>query len=179
MKILKRIIISILSIILILLISALFVNQDYIVERQISINKPSQEVFDYVKFLKNQDNFSKWAMLDPEMKKTYSGTDGTVGFISAWDSQNEDLGAGSQEIMKINDGERIDFELRFLRPFESTEAAYITTEPVNEGQTKVTWGFNGKMIYPTNLMLLFIDFDEMLGPDLQQGLERLKLILEK
>jgi hypothetical protein len=26
------------------------------------------------------------------MKKEYTGTDGTVGFISAWDSENKELG---------------------------------------------------------------------------------------
>ena len=51
--------------------------------------------------------------MDPDMKKTYRGTDGTVGFVSAWDSEKDDVGKGEQEIIKITDGERIDYELRF------------------------------------------------------------------
>ena len=68
------------------MIAAIFVKREYSVEREVVINKPKQEVFEYVKLLKNQDNYSKWAMMDPKMKKEYTGTDGTVGFISAWDS---------------------------------------------------------------------------------------------
>jgi hypothetical protein len=43
----------------------------------------------------------------------------------------------------------------------------------------VNWGFNGKMPYPMNLMLAFMNMDEMLGKDLQDGLNNLKIIFEK
>jgi uncharacterized protein YndB with AHSA1/START domain len=178
MKVVKKILIGLLGIVAILLITGLFLKKDYAVHREIVINKPKQEVFDYIKLLKNQDNFSLWAMTDPKMKKTYSGTDGTVGFVSAWDSQNKDVGKGEQEIKKITEGERIDFELRFIKPFESTEKAYMTTEAVSPTQTKVIWGFDGHMAYPMNLMLLFMDFDQMLGDQLKTGLDNLKVKLE-
>lgn len=179
MKILKKILIIIAIIIAIPLIIALFVEKDYAVEREITINKSKQEVFDYVKFLKNQDNFSKWSTMDPNMKKTYRGTDGTVGFVSAWESNDENVGVGEQEIKKIAEGERIDFELRFIKPFEATEPAFMSTETVSENQTKVKWGFSGHMNYPMNIMMLFMDFEKMIGDDLQTGLSNLKTVLEK
>lgn len=179
MSILKKSLVVIAILIAIPLVVAIFVKKEYAVEREITINKPNQEVFDYVKHLKNQDNFSKWAMMDPDMKKTYTGTDGTVGFVSAWESQKDDVGTGEQEIKKITEGERIDFELRFIKPFEATETAYMTTEAISSTQTKVKWGFNGHMAYPMNLWLLFMDFEEMIGSDLQTGLDRLKVELEK
>jgi hypothetical protein len=178
MKILKFILIGLAGIIALVLIVAAFVKKDYAVVREITINKPKQEVFDYIRFLKNQDNYSKWAMMDPNMKKEFKGTDGTVGFTSAWDSQEKNVGAGEQEIKKITDGERIDFELRFKRPFEATDYAFMSTEPV-DSQTKVKWGFNGTMKYPMNLMLLCMDMDKMLGKDLDTGLSNLKNVLEK
>jgi len=89
MKIIKRILIGIGCLIALLLIVALFIKNDYSVEREITINKPRQEVFDYVKLLKNQDHYSKWVMTDPGMKKDFTGTDGTVGFVYAWDSQKK------------------------------------------------------------------------------------------
>lgn len=178
MKILKTILIAVGILIAVPLIVAIFVKKDYEVEREITIDKPKEEVFDYVKFLKNQDNYSKWATMDPDMKKTYRGTDGTVGFVSAWESDNKDVGKGEQEIKKITDGERIDFELRFFEPFESTEPAYMTTESVSENQTKVKWGFSGHMDYPMNIMMLFMDFEKMIGDDLDTGLKNLKAVLE-
>ncbi len=178
MKIFRKIVIIIGVIIAIPLIMALFVNKAYAVKESIVINKPKAEVFEYVKLLKNQNNFSKWATMDPEMKKTYHGTDGTVGFISAWESEEDNVGVGEQEILKIVEGERIDYELRFIKPFESTQETYMSTESVNGNQTEVTWGFNGEMKYPMNLMLVFMDFEEMIGDDFQEGLKKLKTIVE-
>ncbi|UJF22684.1 SRPBCC family protein [Shewanella sp. OMA3-2] len=175
----KKILIVLATIIAIPFIAALFIKKSYQVEKVIVINQPIAEVFDYVKHLKNQDNFSKWAMMDPDMQKTYQGTDATVGFVSAWSSDNPDVGMGEQEIKAIAEGQRIDFELRFLSPFESTEPAYMTTEALGDNQTEVRWGFSGHMDYPMNLMFLFIDFETMIGADLQQGLDTLKVVLEK
>ena len=179
MKILKRVLLAMAILFATPLIIALFVNKNYAVERQISINQPKEQVFTYIKHLKNQDNFSKWATMDPNMQKSYRGTDGTVGFVSAWDSKNDEVGTGEQEIKKITEGERVDFELRFIKPFESTERAYMTTESTTATQTTVKWGFDGHMEYPMNLMLVFMDFEKMIGDDLQTGLSKLKSELEK
>lgn len=175
----KKILIGLVVVIAIPLIAALFVKGEYHVERQITLSIPKTEVFGYIKYLKNQNDFSKWATMDPDMKKTFTGEDGTVGFVSRWESENDDVGVGEQEILKISEGERIDFELRFIKPFESTEAAYMITEAVDANTTLVKWGFEGKMAYPMNLMFLFMDFDKLIGDDLQTGLENLKALMEK
>lgn len=179
MKILKRILVAIALLIALLLIIALFIKGDYDVQRQVTINKPKQEVYDYVRFLKNQDNYSIWSQRDPNMKKEYKGTDGTVGFIASWDSEDKEVGKGEQEIIKLTDGERIDTRLRFKIPFEAQDDAYFTTETVAENQTKVTWGFKGKFPYPMNLMCLFFSMDKEVGKDLAAGLNNLKDVLEK
>ena len=179
MRALKIIGLVLVSLLVLVLITGLFVNGKYDVEREVTINKPKQEVFDYIKYLKNQDNFSVWAKIDPAMKREFRGEDGTVGFVSAWDSENPDAGKGEQKIIKISEGERIDYELHFIEPFESTDFAYLTTEAVNDSVTTVKWGFDGKMKYPMNLMMLFMDMEEMLAPDLQNGLDNLKTLLEQ
>ncbi|WP_369753906.1 SRPBCC family protein [Flavobacterium sp. WC2409] len=179
MKIIKRILFAILGIIVLALIAALIMPKEYAVEREIIINQQKDSVFNYIKHLKNQDNFSVWSKTDPNMKKTFSGVDGTVGAIAAWESDDKNVGFGEQEIKKITPGERIDFELRFKKPFESTDNAYFTTESISASETKVKWGFNGKMPYPMNLMLPVMNMDEMLGKDLEKGLNDLKIILEK
>lgn len=178
MKTLKIILIVVAVIIAVPLIIALFVKKNYTVEREVVINKPKQEVFNYIKYLKNQDNYSKWATMDPNMKKTYTGTDGTLGFISAWESEDKKVGKGEQEIVKITEGERIDFELRFIEPFESKAPVYMITEQVSNNETKVKWGFKGNMKYPMNIMLMFMDMEKMIGDDFETGLKNLKGILE-
>jgi len=178
MKILKIIGFAILGLVLLALIIGVFTEREYAVKRDIVINRSKSEVFEYVKYLKNQDNFSKWSSMDPYMKKEYKGVDATVGFISSWASDSSDVGVGEQEIINIEEGKRIDYALRFFEPFESSEKAYLELESVGDNKTKVIWGFKGEMDYPMNLMLLAMDFDAMLGADFEYGLKELKKILE-
>jgi len=72
-------------------------------------------VFNYVKYIKNQDHWSPWKSRDPEMKQSFIGEDGTVGFVSKWKG-NKEVGTGEQEIKGIVENERIDSELRFFKP---------------------------------------------------------------
>lgn len=166
-----------LTIIAVLVIIGLIAPTNYAVEREIAINKPKAEVFEYVKSLKNQDNWSVWSKRDPNIKKTFRGQDGTVGFISAWEG-NDEVGKGEQEITKIIDGERIDSDLRFEKPFESISPTYLITESVSDNETKVKWGFSGKSPFPLNIMMLFMNIEESIGKDFDDGLTNLKGILE-
>lgn len=171
MKLLKRILFILLGIIILLLIVALFVPKDFKAEAQIIINKPEQEVFNYVKYIKNQDNYGKWQLMDPGMDKSYEGTDGTVGFIYKWDSK--ELGKGSQKITKVTEGEKIETELFF--GFGDPAHSYLITEDLGGNKTKIIWGITGRSVYPFNLMHLFFNMDS----DFEEGLNTLKKVLEK
>ena len=67
MKILKKIIIIIVILIAIPFVAALFVNGEYTVVREIDINQPKEVVFEHLKYLQNQDAYSAWAKMDPNM----------------------------------------------------------------------------------------------------------------
>lgn len=148
------------------------------VEREVTINKPREEVFSYVKNLKSQKEWGPWFKKEPSMKQEFRGTDGEVGFVSYWKGETDDTGEGEQEIIRIVPNERVDTELRFFKPFESKADAYLVMEPVDAAQTKVRWGFDTEMPRPMNVMLLFVSMDEMVGSDFESGLGSLKTILE-
>lgn len=177
-RFLKFLGISLLALIGLWLIAGLFAPKTYHVEREVVIHRPVSEVYDYARFLKNQDEFSVWARIDPKMKRDFRGTDGAVGFVSVWDSENDDAGAGEQEIVKMDSLNRIDYALRFTRPFESEMNSFMAFEAVGPSQTKVRWGSFGDMRYPMNTMMLFMDMEDMIGDDYAQGLERMREILE-
>ena len=120
MKILVTILLILAAIIILLLIVAMLVKKDFSLEKQVFIKKPKQEVFDYLKMIKNQEQYSVWVMKDPAVKIVYTGTDGTVGFTSAWQSNDKNVGVGEQEIKKINEGENMEVEIQFKKPFEGT-----------------------------------------------------------
>lgn len=161
------------------LVLALFIKNEFAVERQILINKPTAKVFNYLRFLKSQDDFSVWALTDSNMEKSISGTDGMVGAISRWKSNNKDIGTGEQEIIGIVENKQVDLELRFKEPFESKDHAYFLTEAQGDSSTIVKWGFDGRMDYPMNFMLPIIGMEKELGVMLQTGLDKLKIVLEK
>jgi hypothetical protein len=176
MKIVKTILKSLAIIIAILLIIALFLKKDYTSRAEIIINAPGQKVFNFLKQLKNQDKFNKWVMVDPNMKREFKGSDGTVGFIYGWNG-NKDAGEGEQEITKLEEGKYIETEIRFVRPMKSTANAKIITEAISENQTKVIWINTGKMPYPMNIMVFMVQ--KMLVQDMDTSLSNLKNILEE
>lgn len=167
----------ILIFVLIVLILALIAPKTYDVFRTIEIKRPKAEVFEHLKYLKKQDEWSPWMKKDPNMKKTFTGTDGEVGCVSHWIG-NKDVGEGEQEITKIIPGERIEGELRFLKPWKSTSQCYLNVDDGSNGQTKVTWGFSGKSNFLMRIMTVFKSMDKMVGKDFEEGLATLKSQME-
>lgn len=172
------ILVIIACIIALFLLIALVSGKQMNIERSITINKPVAEVFEFIRYLRNHDQFNVWAMMDPDMKKTYRGTDGQEGAVFGWDSAKErNVGAGEQEIKKITPGQRIDWELRFFRPMQDVCQAHMTTTAAGQWQTTVKWTFQSTMKFPMNVMKPLIQ--GMLAKNLQKGLDNLKTVLEK
>ena len=159
-----------------ILLAASMMEKVYSLSSSIIINRPQNVVFDYVKHLKNQERYSKWVMADPNVKLTYTGTDGTVGFRAAWESADKNVGVGEQEIMNIKEGIGYDAEIRFEKPFKGVSTANVTTEAISSNQTKVTTTFNSKTPFPMNIMVPMIK--KMLTKDMNQNSATLKSVLE-
>lgn len=177
MSIISIILMVVAVIVVLPFIIALFVKKEYRIEERVSIRKPASEVFSYVKLIKNQEHYSKWVMADPNMKKTLTGIDGTVGFIYAWESEDKGVGAGAQEIIQLVDNKKINTEIRFIKPFEGTGYVTMLTDSTSANETNVTWIMEGKSKYPMNITNLFMG--KMLHNDMQLSLQNLKNNLEK
>ena len=127
MNIIITILLVVAGIIALLLIIALFMKKQHYVNREIIINAPLKKVFDFLKLLKNQDKFNKWAKTDQDRKEEFKGTDGTVGFIYAWRG-NKGAGEGEKEITNIIEGKRIEMEIRFVKPMITSAHIIMETE---------------------------------------------------
>lgn len=167
----------IVGIIALIAILAMIAPKSYNVSRSIVINKPIADVYNYLKFIKKQHEWSPWAEKDPDMKKSYTGTDGEVGFISAWEG-NKDVGSGEQEITGLKENEEVASQLRFFKPWKSQSDAYLRVTEI-EGGTNVEWGFSGNNKFPVSIMMLFMNMDKAVGGDFEFGLNKLKKTLEK
>jgi len=177
MNIVITILLVLAGIIALLLIIALFMKRKHYVKREININAPLQKVFDFLKLLKNQDQFNKWATTDKQNRKVeFKGTDGTVGFIYAW-SGNKSAGVGEKEIMNIVEAKRIETEIRFVKPMRVSASVIFETEPLSENQTKVNLINTGTLKYPLNIMIPMAE--KNFPKEMDASLSTLKGILEK
>ena len=165
------------AIVFILLTVTMFVlGKKYHYEKSITINATPQKVWTHINSMKALNEWSPFMKLDPNMKRTYSGTSGDVGDSFTWDSNVRDAGKGEQKLLEIVPGERIKTAIHFIKPNEGQATSNITLTP--EGaQTKVSWDMDTEMNYPMNLMKLFMDgfMDDAYG----RGLNSLKEISEQ
>lgn len=179
MSILSTVLIAVALLIALPFIAAMFMKSEFSIVRETTINKPQHEVFAYVKQLRNHQHFNKWIMADPALRLEFRGTDGTVGFVSAWDSYEKSVGKGEQEITRIQDNEQIDYEIRFEKPFEGTALVRIDTRPAPGGATHLRWSFEGTRNYMMKVMRVVVNMDKMLGGDMETSLSTLKNNLEQ
>lgn len=177
MNVLKKIFFVILGIIAFLLIVAIFVPKSYTVSVKEVINKPKSEVFEYVRMLENQKQYSVFVLADPDLNPQITGIDGTVGAIQKWNSKLDEVGEGEQEITAITP-DRIDVDLRFKRPFEGNAKAANIFKSISENQTEIISEFYSNARYPLNLMSYFIG-RKMMKDSETQNLQNIKKILEK
>lgn len=176
MNIVITILACIAAVIALVLIVALFMRRKHYVKREIVISAPRQEVFDYIRFLKNQDSFNKNAMAGGNRHREYRGTDGTAGFVYAWKG-DKNAGEGEKEIIEIVDGKRMEAEIRFVKPMEVSARIVMETESLPDNTTKVSWSNAGMLRYPINIMIPMME--RMLPKDMDASLVLLKGILEK
>ena len=175
MKIIKILGGIIAALVFILLILGLIAPSHTHVDRSVTINAPYDHVWSYVNNFKGMDDWSPWTELDPNQVTTFEN-DGAVGAIYTW-SGNDSVGKGEQTITSMTDNEVVT-HLHFIEPFDAEADATTTVLETEEG-IQVTWSYDAEAPYPMNVMNLFIDMNEMLGPDFQKGMDKLKLIAEE
>ncbi len=165
------------ALLVLILIRAARISSASLIEKHIEISRPPSEVFNYVKLLRNHELFNKWTMTDPALKISYTGTDGTLGFSSHWKSEIKNVGEGHQTISGITNNSRIDYTIKFIKPFPGESTAYlITTEVQLDGVvgTRVTWGFASQRNFMAKILQTLINLERMLGKDLETSLLNLK-----
>lgn len=166
------------GIILLAMVLIFLASKTYEVSRSIEILASKNTVFDCVRYLKRQNEWSPWFKKDAHMNIRITGVDGQVGAINYW-SGNKKVGEGEQEIMSIVDDEMVEMELRFYRPLKSISYCSLKVETIKEAKTKVIWSFKGETNFPMNIFTLFVNMDKMVGTDFEEGLATLKLIVER
>lgn len=175
MNIIITILLVLAGIIALVLLLGLLMKKEHYVRRSIVVNAPRKKVFDFLRMIKNQEKFNQWAKTDPGRKEEFLGTDGTVGYIYSWSGNNK-AGEGQKQIKNIIEGQKIETEIRFVKPMAVTAAMIMETESLTVDQTKVYFTNTGTLKYPLNVMIPV--FEKNFGKALDTSLSTLKNILE-
>ena len=171
MKQLKYFILTVLSLLLIALVLALFLPRGIEVESTVVIDRNQQQVFNFIKKIKNQRHYAVWYDIDPYVHQEFVGVDGTIGFRYKWKS---DLYAsGEMVITNIDEGRRLDLTA-YISDYETVAYAEIITFPIDAKQTRVIWRTHSEIPYPKNLFL----FGKNIQKQYDDGLVKLKEHLE-
>lgn len=153
---------------------------DVHVERAITIDAPSEQVFAQISDLKAWDAWSPWAKIDPNAQMTVTGAG--VGQTMVWSSENPQVGNGSQEVTALEAPNLLKTHLAFDDQGVADATFNLTSD--DEGATQVTWSLDSSMgedmpvyMQPVNAyMSLFMNV--MLGKDYETGLQNLKEVVE-
>ena len=174
MKALKIIGITLLVIILIIVGYGMTLSGEAHLERSIVINAPVEKVFKEVNTFRTIASWSPWAKLDPEMTTEFSGSSSGVGAKYAWESEVQEVGVGSQEILESRKNEYVKNKMEF--GIDGDFYAEFMLEPVEAG-TNLTWSYNGK-VESLFWKLLLSGIEGQLGPMYEEGLVNLKTFVE-
>ncbi|MDF2189052.1 SRPBCC family protein [Paraflavitalea sp. CAU 1676] len=174
-KFLKIVGIVILSLIVLVLVAGLIAPKKYHIEREITINAPREKVWSHVSNLEECHKWNPWSEEDPNIKVSYAGNLGTVG--SSYSYTSEKVGAGTQTLTKVDQPQRVESHMKFIKPFDGDADIFINLQDAGAG-TKVTWGFDTQYSYPMNAMLLVMPMDKMMSESYDKGLNNLKRISE-
>lgn len=176
MKIVRILLLILAVFVGILVILGLVGPGSYDVSRSAMLSASPAQVWPHVSSLKATQTWSPWSKRDPNMTLEYKGEDGQVGASYAW-SGNDQVGKGEQTLTKLEPNSLVETELKFYMPWGVDVATSYTMLKDTAGGTEVTWGIRGKNNFIGRIFGVFMNFDEMMGKDFDEGLGMLKEVV--
>ena len=149
---------------------------EFRVARTTTISAPAPAVFAHVNDFHEWEAWNPWGKIDPAMKQTYAGAPAGAGAIYTWVG-NMEVGEGRMTIIESRPSELIRIKLEFLKPLATTSVAEFTFQPQGD-RTVVTWRMVGESNFMAKAIHLVMDVDKMVGDQFEQGLARMKSVVE-
>ena len=175
MQILIKLGAVLIGLVVLLLIVSLFLPSSAHVERSAVISAPQSTVFALVNGYARFNEWSPWANIDPEAVYTREGPAHGVGARQVWQSDDNNVGSGSQEITLSEPFDRVETALDFGR--QGTAQAFFDLKPEGD-DTRIVWGFDTSFGYNPIARYFGLMMDKMVGGDFEKGLANLEQLAE-
>lgn len=153
------------------LVIALLLPDHAEVERSVVIAAPPAKVFAQVDGMRAFQALSPWTRLDAGTHYQFSGPDRGVGSTMRWESDNAQVGAGSQEITVSKADSYVETKLDFGD--QGGGVASFSLSPDGAG-TRLTWRFRTEFGNDLFGRWFGLMLDRFLGPSYERGLKTLK-----
>lgn len=163
------------TIIVLALAGAFLIPQHPEVTRSIDIDASPEAVFAEVGDLRRFNDWSSWTERDPQATFTFTGPIDGEGQTMRWESRVPALGSGAMTVERIEPGKEIEVAVRSNERGRSTTR--LTVEP-DGATTSVTWRFTKNLGFNPVNRYLGMGYEEIVGPDLEAGLTKLKTLVE-
>ena len=144
---------------------------DFAIQRTIVVQAPPSVIYPHIAGPRAMNEWSPFALGDPQMKIEYSGPETGVDAKSAWDSKQ--MGAGSMTYTEAKPDQEVAMRLDFERPMKATNTARISLEPAGS-TTRVTWRMEGHNGFVGKAFALVMNMDKVVGGEFEKGLLELK-----
>ena len=175
MRIVKRIVIGFVILAALAVVVAYLLPRHVEVSRSIEIDAPPAVVYPLVSDLRRTNEWSPWLELDPDVKITFTGPAEGVGQTMRWESEDPNVGSGSQTLTRIEPNREVETALDFGEQGEATASFFLAPEGA---ATKVTWGLKMDLGFNPIARYFGLMFEKWIGADYEKGLAKLKTVAE-
>ncbi|MGX5820997.1 SRPBCC family protein [Chitinophaga lutea] len=175
MKILKKILLTLLVLIVLLVIISFFLPSDYSTKRTATLNSTPECVFNQ---FNDFNNWRQWNAFDDSYKEveyTTSDPSSGAGAKQSWVANKNET--GTMTITESVPGQRVKFNIVF-GGFDDPMYGDIQLEAVPEG-TRVTWENKGRMGNNPLYKWMGLFMDKMMGSAIDKSFDNIRKICEK
>ncbi|MHC4959275.1 MAG: SRPBCC family protein [Planctomycetota bacterium] len=168
----KKVLIGLAVVVALFVVVGLVLSGNYTVESSILINAEPGKIHALVGDLKRWDEWAPWKEQDPSVQVTLGEKSKGVGASQTWTS---DDGNGSLTFTAVDDDKGIVYDMTFEAWTSEGSIAY---EEIGDA-TRVTWSMKGNVDTPVIGGYFAMLMPGMIRASFEQGLEKLKSVVEK
>jgi len=163
---------TLLVLLILLVVIGLLIPSSGRVERHIEIDASPAKVFPQVNSMRAFHAWSPWSALDPNTKYSFEGPESGIGSKMTWGREKENIGAGSQEIIRSTPDSEVVTDLNFGEDLGGR--ATFLLSPNEHGGTHIIWRFDAEFGWNLFDRYFGLILDGLLGGSYQDGLKTLK-----
>lgn len=152
--------------------------KEFDISRTVVINRPKEEVYNFVRQLKKQYLWMPWFSRNFKGILKYKGDDGKMDALLYWKGHSKYY-EGTQKIVKLHQGKVMETRILIIKPFRIVLLEYKGLKEIDENKTKMVWGIRGGLAFPFSVMALIHPVEKAYGKELEEGLKNIKTTLEE